>query len=68
MSKKQVNLWLPAEDVAALDRLATAQQRSRSNLVRLLIGEYVRSHEAATVEAGTGNEATDAGVRTGDRV
>lgn len=64
MSKKQVNLWLPAEDVAALDRLATAQQRSRSNLVRLLIGEYVKRNEVAATEAG--NERTDAGVRTGD--
>lgn len=64
MSKKQVNLWLPANDVAALDKLAAAQQRSRSNLVRLLIGEYVKRNEVATTEAG--NEGTDISLRTGD--
>ncbi len=66
MSKKQVNLWLPAEDVAALDRLAAGQQRSRSNLVRLLIGEYVKRNEVAATEAG--DETTNTGVRTGDRI
>jgi len=64
--KKQVNLWLPVEDVAALDKLAATQSRSRSNLVKLIIGDFVRQHEVVETEesGGTANDS----LRTGDQL
>jgi len=64
--KKQVNLWLPEEDVAALDKMAAAQSRSRSNLVKLIIAEFVRQHEVVETEAGGGT--ANAGLCTGDHI
>jgi len=66
--KKQVNLWLPSEDVEALDRLASKQQRSRSNLVRIILGEFVRQHEGDKVVEEAGNGTTGNSLCTGDHI
>ena len=64
--KKQVNLWLPVEDVAALDKLAATQSRSRSNLVKLIIGEFVRRSEVAETEESGGT--ANASLCTSDHI
>lgn len=70
MERINVTCRLPAQDVAFLDRIATALERDRSYLIKKAVEEYIESQrwlieqvEKSIAQADAGEFASDADVK-----